>query len=328
MTSMPSTIATAPGKLILTGEYAVLDGAPALVIAVDRRVVATRGTVLATTPFLLAVADELARRGAGDRAVELAREISVDSAAFYEGDTKLGLGSSAAVTAAATALALAETRDAGDRDVILDVALQAHANAQAARGARGSGADVAAAVHGGAIRFQAGRVEPLRWPAELQLIAFFTGHAADTVELVARVAAARRANAVTVDQALEVIADASRATCMAMSAPPGAAAAMMIGALSIASLAMELLAVATGTPLVPDCVTAARTAMQSLGGTAKTTGAGGGDVGVAVLPATANGTIATRMLIEAGCRPLALSLDVTGVMTGVMTGVDTRPGAQ
>jgi len=36
-------IATAPGKLILTGEYAVLDGAPALVIAVDRRVVATRG---------------------------------------------------------------------------------------------------------------------------------------------------------------------------------------------------------------------------------------------------------------------------------------------
>ncbi len=32
--------ATAPGKLILTGEYAVLDGAPAVVVAMDRRVVA------------------------------------------------------------------------------------------------------------------------------------------------------------------------------------------------------------------------------------------------------------------------------------------------
>ena len=35
--------ATAPGKLILTGEYAVLEGAPAIVVAVDRRVVATVG---------------------------------------------------------------------------------------------------------------------------------------------------------------------------------------------------------------------------------------------------------------------------------------------
>ena len=37
-------IATAPGKLILTGEYAVLDGAPALVVAMDRRAVARRAT--------------------------------------------------------------------------------------------------------------------------------------------------------------------------------------------------------------------------------------------------------------------------------------------
>ncbi len=35
-------IATAPGKLILMGEYAVLDGAPAVVVAVDRRVIARR----------------------------------------------------------------------------------------------------------------------------------------------------------------------------------------------------------------------------------------------------------------------------------------------
>ncbi len=38
------TIATAPGKLIVTGEYAVLDGAPALVLAMDRRAVAATVT--------------------------------------------------------------------------------------------------------------------------------------------------------------------------------------------------------------------------------------------------------------------------------------------
>ena len=35
-------IASAPGKLIVTGEYAVLEGAPALVVAMNRRAIATR----------------------------------------------------------------------------------------------------------------------------------------------------------------------------------------------------------------------------------------------------------------------------------------------
>ena len=67
-------IATAPGKLILTGEYAVLDGAPALVVAIDRRVVARRRvSPRGSSPFLLAVADELAKqRGPDDPAVHAA----------------------------------------------------------------------------------------------------------------------------------------------------------------------------------------------------------------------------------------------------------------
>src|SRR3954465_8219320 len=102
-------IASAPGKLILTGEYAVLDGAPALVIAVNRRVLAARRRApRGSSPFLVAVADEIARRhGADHPATRAAMEITVDSSAFYLGDQKLGLGSSAAVTVAATALALA-----------------------------------------------------------------------------------------------------------------------------------------------------------------------------------------------------------------------------
>lgn len=369
-------IATAPGKLILTGEYAVLDGAPAIVVAVDRRVIARLGgTPRGSSAFLLAVADEIAaRRGADDPATQAAMAISVDSAAFYDRGTsprlavalalgapridpaaaaigertKLGLGSSAAVTVAATALALGTT----DRDEILAIAQAAHARAQGPRGARGSGADIAAAVHGGAIVFTRGpgapagatspdaptattahaatahvtgapagagmsgagcTVERRRWPAGVTLLPFFTGRAADTATLVAAVEAARVAQRAPVEAALAAITEASRAACAALAAPADIATVALIGALALAGNAMDRLASATGIELVPACVAAARTALARLGGTAKTTGAGGGDVGIAVIPATADVTQATRLLIEAGCQPLRIALDETGV---------------
>ena len=83
--------------------------------------------------------------------------------------------------------------------------------------------------------------------------------------------------------------------------------------------AVDRLATATREDLVPDCVRAARLAIGRFGGTAKTTGAGGGDVAVAVIPATADVTAATRSLIEVGCKLLQLSVDETGV--------DLRPDA-
>jgi phosphomevalonate kinase len=313
-------IASAPGKLILTGEYAVLDGAPALVVAVDRRAIARRNlTPLGSSPFLVAVADEIAaRRGLEDPAAQAALEISVDSAAFYHRITKLGFGSSAAVTVAATALALGTT----DRDEVLTVALAAHARGQGPKGARGSGADIAASVHGGTIVFSRDaspestapcQIERRRWPASVMLMGFFTGIAADTAQLVARVNAARQAHRAAVDAALTAIADASRAACAAVAAPPDIAPLALIGAIALAAHATDRLASATGIDLVPECVTAARAALARLGGTAKTTGAGGGDVGIAVLPATADITVATRLLIEAGCQPLRISIDEAGV---------------
>jgi len=312
-------IATAPGKLIITGEYAVLDGAPAIVLAVDRRAIARRnGTPRGSSPFLIAVADEIAaRRGAADPAAHAALEISVDSRAFYHRITKLGLGSSAAVTVAATALALGTV----DSQEVLAIALAAHARAQGPRGARGSGADIASAVHGGTIVFSRGpspegsepRVERQRWPASVTVLPFFTGVAADTAQLVARVHAARDAQRTAVEAALTAIADASRAACAALAAPPDLAPLALIGALALAASAMDRLAVATGIDLVPACVTAARAALARLGGTAKTTGAGAGDIGIAVLPAGVDEAIATRLLIEAGCQPLRISLDEAGV---------------
>jgi len=360
--------ATAPGKLILTGEYAVLDGAPALVVAVNRRVIASRHTgPRGSSPFLVAVAEEIARSyGVDAPEARAAMEIVVDSSSFFLGNTKLGLGSSAAVTVAATALALTITREVPviDREAVLAIASAAHGTAQSSRPRpssadltgvrqqramsysdlsaqvlaaatagvhtaggppsakiRGSGADIAAAVHGGVIMFETGNVTRLVWPEGLVLIPFFTGAAADTAELVIRVATAREANRAAVEAALAAIAAASRAACQASAVKqPEIAANALLAALRLSGAATDQLATATELPLVPNCVIAARKAMAALGGTAKTTGAGGGDVAIAVIPAPPypaklkeHVTNAERLLIEAGCHPLGLSVDTTGV---------------
>lgn len=323
-------IATAPGKLILAGEYAVLDGATAIVAAVDRRAIARRvpGTPAAGSAFLAAVADELARRDPA--AAAIAREIVVDSTAFYDGSRKLGLGSSAAVTVAAAYLALGGACDRGE---LFAIARAAHARAQ---GVAGSGADLAAAIWGGVLAFAPAppptsipgsrptripgglpEIEPLAWPGDLRLLGFFTGSSASTAELVQRVAAARAGAPVAVNAALTEIAEAADRLREALGARD---AGLAIAALDHAATGVDELAAASGVPLVPGCVSAARIALRRLGGTAKTTGAGGGDVGIAAFPASIDGTTATRALIEAGCHPLQLSVEPIGV--------DTRAGAQ
>ncbi|HEY5949950.1 MAG TPA: hypothetical protein VIV40_30860 [Kofleriaceae bacterium] len=319
-------IATAPGKLIVTGEYAVLDGAPALVLAVNRRVIATRRRgPRGSSAFLVAVVQELEKRlGKDDPATRAAMEIVVDSTRFYYLGTKLGLGSSAAVTVAATALALAADHPSMrviDRELVLSVASEAHANAQGLKGARGSGADIAASVYGGVIAFEQATVTPLAWPADLTLVPFFTGASADTPKLVAAVNDARQRDRAAVDAALTAIGRASRAACQACATRvPEIASNALLAAFALAAHAMEQLAAASGIPLVPSSVTAARAAMAKLGGTAKTTGAGAGDIAIAVIPGTEDVTQARRYLIEAGCQPLQLAVDTTGV--------DLQPDAQ
>lgn len=310
-------VATAPGKLILTGEYAVLDGATALVVAVDRRVVAMRRGITASgsSPFLTAVVSEFAERD-NELAARAAMEIAVDSSAFYSGAQKLGLGSSAAVTVAATALALGDDFDRGE---VLEVATAAHAAAQSTRGAKGSGADIASAVHGGTIAFTGGRVAKRTWPAAIRLVPFFTGASADTASLVARVQEARAARPADVEAALTAIADASSAADAAVRSKVTGIEIALLGAFSLAASAIDRLATATGVPLVPPCVTAARSAMKAFGGTAKTTGAGGGDIGVAVVPRDADEAAVRAALVENGCQILALHVDDVGV--------DLRPAA-
>ncbi len=139
--------ARAPGKLVLSGAYAVLEGAPALVAAVDRYAVAEVGRA----PELVTeeVAEAIERGVLGVAPWFDASALRVPE---LEGDRKLGLGSSAAILAASIG-AVWLARGDGEEGLgqrVLEVALEVHRAAQEG----GSGIDVAAACLGGVLRCQ------------------------------------------------------------------------------------------------------------------------------------------------------------------------------
>ena len=181
-----SVTASAPGKIVLCGEYAVLWDAPAVCMAVSRRAVATvssspDGECHLVTPGFegmkpYRILDALLH---GERP---ARTFRLDTTNFVADGRKTGIGSSAAlVVALAAAL--------GDSTDVLAAALAAHSELQ---GGKGSGVDVAAAVHGGLIEYERedARVQALRWPDGLACRVIWTGVPASTERKLDRLAAA------------------------------------------------------------------------------------------------------------------------------------------
>jgi len=288
---------------LLAGEYAVLDGADALVIAVDRRAVAhVSDEPQSLSAFLAAARDELrATMGAQHPATLAAARVVVDSAALREGDTKLGLGSSAAATVAAIAAALHHaSATAPDADELHQLAFRAHAAAQAPRGSRGSGADIAACVYGGALvvsradraEDQPIAVRPIALPTALQLVPVWTGAQADTPSLVAKVRALRDSDPHAYADAIAPIADAARQLIAACRADNAGAA---IAAVTAGTAAIAGLGEAAELDLVLDAHRRIDHIAARCGGSAKPTGAGAGDTAVA---AFATATDAARFRAE------------------------------
>mgnify|MGYP001825556441 CR=1 FL=1 len=177
-------IASAPGKIVLAGEYAVLWGAPAVCMAVDRRAVATvsdsvDGLCRVTTPGFEGD-DPFRIVDAVTDGVRPACDLELDTSAFMSDGRKTGIGSSAALTVALLAALENST------DVYLE-AMAAHSRLQ--RG-MGSGVDVAAAVHGGLFEYEmnARTVRPLSWPEDLVFRIIWTGVSASTATKLSRLA--------------------------------------------------------------------------------------------------------------------------------------------
>jgi phosphomevalonate kinase len=105
--------------------------------------------------------------------------VLTDTTSFYHDHIKLGIGSSAAVCTATYATLAAFL----NLPATYEGALAAH---HALQGKSGSGLDVAAAFHGGLIRFQAREVSHFVWPDHLHYRFLWTGRAALTTDHLTR----------------------------------------------------------------------------------------------------------------------------------------------
>jgi phosphomevalonate kinase len=277
---MTGLVASAPGKLFLCGEYAVLEGAPAVLTAVDRRAVArVASTARRASPIVAAVFDEvtawLPEHARGDGS---APPIAIQTRGFTRGRAKIGLGSSAAVAVAATALLIAREKGFSDvhGDRVLEIALAAHRKAQ---GGRGSGADVAAAVHGGTIRYEMGAPVSQLGPVPAAIAFVWTGRPASTIELLTRVHAFALAAPAEHGALLGDLAALATALAAAYVASDTNEIIRLTGAYGAM---MARLGEAAGAPIVRPAHDRVARLAAAHGGAGKPSGAGGGDVAMAV----------------------------------------------
>jgi phosphomevalonate kinase len=272
-------------------------------------------------PFLAAARDVIAEElGADSPAAEAAARVVVDTGALTAADgTKLGLGSSAAATVAGIACALTAGGVEATPACLHRLAHRAHGNAQALRGARGSGADVAASVHGGVAAVLRKTdpaapmsTSPLAWPPVLRMVAVWTGQAASTPDLIARVTAAREERPAAYRRALAQIAAASTTLARALGTGDAAGA---VAAVAAGHRAARSLGKTVGVPLVSPLHQRLEELARASGGAAKPTGAGAGDVAVALFVGADAEERFRSALADEGISALDVHLDPGGAAT-------------
>ncbi|MFI0977737.1 phosphomevalonate kinase [Streptomyces sp. NPDC021093] len=361
-TSPTAVTAKAPGKLMIAGEYAVLTpGRPAIVAAVDRYVSVTAApcatgsdvelnTDLLPRPVplrrtatglkalhdqdrehltgalvhLVAVVDLVdgLRAELGLQPLRVRLEVHSD---LHEAGTKIGLGSSGAVTAAAVHALTRFTGMPLAAEVRFRLALLAGATVDAAP----SGADVAASVWHGWIRYSppdrtallsslrrqgivrtlcapwsGSAVQTLPPPADLTLMVGWTGSPASTSDQVGELRARgwwkSRAHHDFLARSDGVVGDMSSALERREPQP-------LLNALGQAGALLADLDRETGLSIFTDRLTALCRAAQQCGAVAKPSGAGGGDCGIALLSSLVCPETLRHRWTSEGITPLALS---------------------
>lgn len=302
---MIAVLASAPGKLFLTGEYAVLEGAPALLAAVDVRATCRltpsssatwrlHTPPVSSSPAVFSVSHGEMRWKNGrvplfdaawqalsapyrDALAASGGDIVLDTSAFFRGGHKLGLGSSAA---AMTALLGVLWRAAGDLPP-QPQALAMLAAAHAIWNGGGSGADLAASLVGGTFlyRREPRTVTPVALPA-VGIVPVWTGAPASTSGFLRRLASFREASPAVFRERLAAIAAQAEAAARAAHADEVPA---FLTAFEASGAALHALGKAAGLDIWSEPHRRIAAIVREHGGCYKPSGAGGGDVGLALL---------------------------------------------
>lgn len=339
--------ASAPGKAVLSGEYAVLQGAPAISMAVDCRARVTVESTAAdfhtvVSPELTAEArfrctergsidwlDDSGGRPTADqslfehvwRAVQAKPQenlsFTLDTRRFFDEEStlKLGFGSSSALAVALTAVlvraAPVQATALPARD-IRELATRAHLDFQ---GGKGSGVDVATAMSGGLIAFAMRpdqRIKALKWPPGMAFSIMWSGKPASTAERLRKLERFERNRAAR--NAAAKLVDASRNVLDAwVKAKPGEIFASLqsyTAALRRFSIEHKIGVFEAGHQELSE-------AADDHGFVYKPCGAGGGDIGIVFLPEDAEETAVAEFNSRAGqlgFRKLNRTIESAGLM--------------
>lgn len=337
-----SVVASAPGKLVLTGEYAVLEGAPALVLALDRRARVTlreragAGWVIDAPDLDIHAAlgqldgqrhlrwSGVAAGDAGRLALVAAVleatiadgglpgfHATLDTGTFFSSTDprhKLGLGSSAALT---VALAGAICARAGRSPPPAERLIAAHRRMQ---DGRGSGLDIAASLTGGTIvyRLRAGQpqIAPVAWPAGLRFACVWSGKAASTGVFLRDLAAWRKrapARYAALMRELALCAEAA-ATAFADNA-----VSTLLDAVTAYAAGLARLGAASGLDIVSAEHRVLAAIAAECGVVYKTCGAGGGDIGIALTVDAGRLQTFRQRVAQAGLQTLDVRLEPHGL---------------
>jgi phosphomevalonate kinase len=345
---------SAPGKLVLLGEYAVLFGHPAVVIAVDRRARVTLGPsddhVFRVTapdvverPFSFDLAEDGVPRwteGEASKHLGLVESTlsSMTAAGFLEkselapfsavldtsgffrsttnGPTKLGLGSSAALT---VSLASALARWAGRDDLLrpplrwLRQLLRLHRDYQHGRG---SGIDLAAGLLGGTLLYQLDRngdvlrADPVRLPDDLVVRFVWTGRSADTGNFLDRLSARMEVNRNGITRTLDELGAMASAGVAALTE---ARVGDFLEAADASCDGLDRLGRECGMAILSEVHRDLRRLARDVGVTYKPSGAGGGDIGLLLTDDPDRATAAAESVRRAGFATVDVSIDPVGL---------------
>ncbi|WP_419249672.1 mevalonate kinase [Sandaracinus amylolyticus] len=299
---------------MVSGEYVVLEGAPAVVAAVSAR--ARIRLLPGSADSAACVPPEAihARRLAEAAFGAVPGALSVDASPLRDGARKLGLGSSAA-GAAGTVAAVAAAHGIDIDGVeyrareLLPLALAGHR----AVAPEGSGADIAASMLGGFVRFERRGEDvdarPLEWPSSLRTMIVWTGMPVRTSDMIHRVKQLAATEPKAYARIGERLADAARAL---LSAIERGDVGKAIEAAGEHGAAMHALGAAAGAPIVTDELSAIAKLARDVNGAAKPSGAGGGDVAIAFVPDERAASELARACDAAGWRALDLRLGDDG----------------
>jgi phosphomevalonate kinase len=300
---------------MISGEYAVLRGAPALVAAVGARAEASWSAApvdgsadasigspeKSSLPPEAVLARQRAEKEVGQA---VPHELRIDVTPLRRSGKKLGLGSSAAAAAAAVAAVYAWSgRDIARLEVRREVLRQAFEGHRAIA-PQGSGADVAAAVLGGVVRFRrAGEgfeAEPVNWPRGLEARLVWTGKEARTSDFVARIGELERTSPALFREAMGRLETEAAAFATAFGEGD---APTIIAATARYHEAMRALGEAAGVAIVEDKLARVAELARAAGGAAKPSGAGGGDVAIAFFAGSE-----ARARFDGACRSDGMTL--------------------